>query len=122
VTSSGYFECRSLAAARKVEWNKLFVYGESVGLGVEQQEATFRQLFIDSTRLWGPGDVTEKKANFILRLFGGVFPELDDADKRSIPATCGLIGLTPIDRLAGSLIERGLSLPKAEIQEEGRKV
>ena len=29
---------------------------------------------------------------------------------------------SPIDRLAGFLIERGLSLPKAEIQEEGRKL
>jgi hypothetical protein len=39
----------AMISSGKVEWNKLFVYGESVGLGVEQQEATFRQLFIDST-------------------------------------------------------------------------
>ena len=50
----------AMISSGKVEWNKLFVYGESVGLGVEQSEANFRQNFIDSTRLWGPGDVPKK--------------------------------------------------------------
>jgi hypothetical protein len=49
-----------MISSGKVEWNKLFVYGESVGLGVEKSEANFRQQFIDSTGLWGPGDLIEK--------------------------------------------------------------
>jgi tetratricopeptide (TPR) repeat protein len=39
----------AMISSGNVEWNKLFVYGESVGLGVEQSEANFRQNFIDST-------------------------------------------------------------------------
>ena len=50
----------AMISSGNVEWNKLFVYGESVGLGAAQQQETFRQLLINSTRLWGPGDVTEK--------------------------------------------------------------
>lgn len=50
----------AMISSGKVEWNKLFVYGESVGLGVERSEANFRQQFIDSTWLWGPGDLIEK--------------------------------------------------------------
>ena len=50
----------AMISSGKVEWNKLFVYGESVGLGVEKSEANFRQQFIDSTGLWGPGDLIEK--------------------------------------------------------------
>jgi hypothetical protein len=50
----------AMISSGKVDWNKLFVYGESVGLGVERSEANFRQQFIDSTRLWGPRDLIEK--------------------------------------------------------------
>jgi tetratricopeptide (TPR) repeat protein len=50
----------AMISSGKVEWNKLFAYGESVGLGVEQSEANFRQNFIDSTRLWSPSDLIEK--------------------------------------------------------------
>ena len=39
----------AMISSGDVEWNKLFVYGESVGLGVAQQQQTFRQLFIEST-------------------------------------------------------------------------
>jgi tetratricopeptide (TPR) repeat protein len=56
----GIKDALAMISSGKVDWPRLFAYGESVGLGVEQQEETFRQLFIDSTRLWGPGDHTEK--------------------------------------------------------------
>ena len=39
----------AMISSGQVEWNKFFVYGESVGLRVAQRQQTFRQLFIDST-------------------------------------------------------------------------
>ncbi|HEY6367324.1 MAG TPA: hypothetical protein VI585_21290 [Candidatus Binatia bacterium] len=39
----------AMISSGNVEWNKLFVYGETVGLRVEASEANFRQNFIDST-------------------------------------------------------------------------
>jgi tetratricopeptide (TPR) repeat protein len=39
----------AMISSGNVEWPRLFADGESVGLGVAQQQQTFRQLFIDST-------------------------------------------------------------------------
>lgn len=39
----------AMISSGKVEWPRLFADGESVGLGVAQQQQTFRQLFINST-------------------------------------------------------------------------
>jgi tetratricopeptide (TPR) repeat protein len=39
----------SMIASGNVEWPRLFADGESVGLGVAQQQQTFRQLFIEGT-------------------------------------------------------------------------
>ena len=39
----------AMISSGNVEWSRLFADGESVGLGVAQQQQTFRQLFIDST-------------------------------------------------------------------------
>ena len=40
----------AMISSGKVEWPRLIADGESVGLGVAQQQETFRQLFISSTR------------------------------------------------------------------------
>jgi tetratricopeptide (TPR) repeat protein len=50
----------AMISSGKIDWPRLFAEGESVALGVEQQEETFRQQFIDSTRLWAPGDLIER--------------------------------------------------------------
>ena len=50
----------AMISSGKIDWPRLFVYGESVALGVEKQEETFRQQFIDSTRLWAPDDLIER--------------------------------------------------------------
>lgn len=39
----------AMISSGNVEWPRLFADGESVGLGVAQQQQTFRQLFIEST-------------------------------------------------------------------------
>ena len=39
----------AMISSGNVEWPRLFADGESVGLGVAQQQQTFRQLFINST-------------------------------------------------------------------------
>ncbi len=39
----------AMISSGNITWPRLFAYGESVGLGVEKQEETFRQLFINST-------------------------------------------------------------------------
>jgi tetratricopeptide (TPR) repeat protein len=39
----------AMISSGNIEWPRLFAYGESVGLGVAQQQQTFRQLFINST-------------------------------------------------------------------------
>jgi tetratricopeptide (TPR) repeat protein len=39
----------AMISSGKIDWLRLLAYGESVGLGVEKQEETFRQLFINST-------------------------------------------------------------------------
>jgi tetratricopeptide (TPR) repeat protein len=39
----------AMISSGNVEWPRLFAYGESVGLGVAQQQQTFRQLLIEST-------------------------------------------------------------------------
>jgi tetratricopeptide (TPR) repeat protein len=39
----------AMISSGKVEWPRLFAYGESVGMGVAQQQETFRQLLINST-------------------------------------------------------------------------
>jgi tetratricopeptide (TPR) repeat protein len=44
----------AMISSGNIEGPRLFADGESVGLGVAQQQQTFRQLFIDSTRLWRP--------------------------------------------------------------------
>jgi tetratricopeptide (TPR) repeat protein len=58
----------AMIASGKVDWPRLFVYGESVALGVEQQEETFRQQFIDSTRFWAPGDLIERSQLYASKL------------------------------------------------------
>lgn len=45
----GIKDALAMISSGKVEWPRLIATGESVGLGVEQQEETFRQLFINST-------------------------------------------------------------------------
>jgi tetratricopeptide (TPR) repeat protein len=50
----------AMVSSGKIDWPRLFVYGESVALGIETQEETFRQQFIDSTRLWAPDDLIER--------------------------------------------------------------
>ena len=49
VIEGGSLSALAMISSGKIDWPRLFVYGESVGLRVEQQEETFRQLFIDST-------------------------------------------------------------------------
>jgi tetratricopeptide (TPR) repeat protein len=39
----------AMIASGNIDWPRLFADGESVGLGVAQQQQTFRQLFINST-------------------------------------------------------------------------
>ena len=39
----------AMISSGNIEWPRLFAYGESVGLGVAQQQQTFRQLLINST-------------------------------------------------------------------------
>jgi tetratricopeptide (TPR) repeat protein len=39
----------AMISSGNVEWPRLLAYGESVGLGVAQQQQTFRQLLIEST-------------------------------------------------------------------------
>ena len=39
----------AMISSGNIEWPRLFADGESVGLGVAQQQQTFRQLFINST-------------------------------------------------------------------------
>ena len=39
----------AMISSGNIEWPRLFAYGESVGLGVAQQQQTFRQLLIEST-------------------------------------------------------------------------
>jgi tetratricopeptide (TPR) repeat protein len=51
----------AMISSGNVAWPRLFADGEAVGLGVAQQQQTFRQLFINSTDLWWrPGDPREK--------------------------------------------------------------
>jgi hypothetical protein len=38
-----------MIASGNITWPRLFTDAEAVGLGVAQQQQTFRQLFIDST-------------------------------------------------------------------------
>ena len=40
---------QAMMSSGNVEWSRLFADGEAVGLGVAQQEQTFRQLNIDAT-------------------------------------------------------------------------
>ena len=46
---SGIKDALAMISSGKVEWPRLFAYGESVGMGVAQQQETFRQLLINST-------------------------------------------------------------------------
>jgi len=39
----------AMISSGNIEWPRLFAYGESVGMGVAQQQETFRQLLINST-------------------------------------------------------------------------
>jgi hypothetical protein len=39
----------AMISSGNVQWPRLFADGESVGMGVAQQEQTFRQLNIDAT-------------------------------------------------------------------------
>ena len=39
----------AMISSGNIEWPRLIAYGESVGLGVAQQQQTFRQLLIDNT-------------------------------------------------------------------------
>jgi tetratricopeptide (TPR) repeat protein len=51
----------AMISSGNIDWSKLLFDGESVGIGMERQEQTFRQQFIDSTDLWwNPDDPMEK--------------------------------------------------------------
>ena len=52
----------AMISSGDIDWPRLLFDGESVGLGMERQEQTFQQQFIDSTHLrWNPGDPTDKR-------------------------------------------------------------
>jgi len=53
----------AMISSGNVEWPRLLFDGESVGMGMERQEQTFRQQFINSTGLWwNGGDPTDKSS------------------------------------------------------------